>query len=458
MAPNPDPNGFTPGNKNRTQIDTYIDGKLSEYREGSDHILWAAFTQDFKEWTVENLKTASVLRLAKLIVLLKSNGVYVDEAEQHRVAENVYAAAATVGPHTWTEMEVIDHLRKGRIFESPDINARFASVIAANSQSRGIAAAIPESDVHVRTVSDTPTPYQRIYNGAVTRSRSGLDPALEANTAPETPYPITRFSAPFTPALASRTTVGTTTQLQGIPESQEQQNPDSQGPRLQPQYVAYKQLQILLKIFYGYCRQNGLPNTPEPYREALPHMLKDVALSYYWDNIDQWIVQEKDPAEEIMARFEGPEHQRSTQSEWSDMTLDSVIHSNPRSILLPPGRAANADVLAYEATRSNEDTPSMRMGYGEASINRTRATPTALISRIAATIHVNRHARRTETAHRTREAAHKKEVNNDIQVAHHVATDVTTHRKRASYAEDQTAGQRIILTRNGQPQELPDHV
>ncbi|EEA27850.1 hypothetical protein PMAA_026920 [Talaromyces marneffei ATCC 18224] len=88
MAPNPDPNGFTPGNKNRTQIDTYIDGKLSEYREGSDHILWAAFTQDFKEWTVENLKTASVLRLAKLIVLLKSNGVYVDEAEQHRVAEN----------------------------------------------------------------------------------------------------------------------------------------------------------------------------------------------------------------------------------------------------------------------------------------------------------------------------------------------------------------------------------
>ncbi|EEA24070.1 conserved hypothetical protein [Talaromyces marneffei ATCC 18224] len=458
MAPNPDPNGFTPGNKNRTQIDTYIDGKLSEYREGSDHILWAAFTQDFKEWTVENLKTASVLRLAKLIVLLKSNGVYVDEAEQHRVAENVYAAAATVGPHTWTEMEVIDHLRKGRIFESPDINARFASVIAANSQSRGIAAAIPESDVHVRTVSDTPTPYQRIYNGAVTRSRSGLDPALEANTAPETPYPITRFSAPFTPALASRTTVGTTTQLQGIPESQEQQNPDSQGPRLQPQYVAVQAITNIgksynsapelkykgfgdsfkrkLKIFYGYCRQNGLPNTPEPYREALPHMLKDVALSYYWDNIDQWIVQEKDPAEEIMARFEGPEHQRSTQSEWSDMTLDSVIHSNPRSILLPPGRAANADVLAYEATRSNEDTPSMRMGYGEASINRTRATPTALISRIAATIHVNRHARRTETAHRTREAAHKKEVNNDIQVAHHVATDVTTHRKRASYAED----------------------
>ncbi|KAE8550702.1 hypothetical protein EYB25_003641 [Talaromyces marneffei] len=355
MAPNPDPNGFTPGNKNRTQIDTYIDGKLSEYREGSDHILWAAFTQDFKEWTVENLKTASVLRLAKLIVLLKSNGVYVDEAEQHRVAENVYAAAATVGPHTWTEMEVIDHLRKGRIFESPDINARFASVIAANSQSRGIAAAIPESDVHVRTVSDTPTPYQRIYNGAVTRSRSGLDPALEANTAPETPYPITRFSAPFTPALASRTTVGTTTQLQGIPESQEQQNPDSQGPRLQPQYVAVQAITNIgksynsapelkykgfgdsfkrkLKIFYGYCRQNGLPNTPEPYREALPHMLKDVALSYYWDNIDQWIVQEKDPAEEIMARFEGPEHQRSTQSEWSDMTLDSVIHSNPSKSL-----------------------------------------------------------------------------------------------------------------------------
>jgi hypothetical protein len=36
MTPNPDLNGFTPGNKNRTQIDTYIDGKLSEYREGSD--------------------------------------------------------------------------------------------------------------------------------------------------------------------------------------------------------------------------------------------------------------------------------------------------------------------------------------------------------------------------------------------------------------------------------------
>ncbi|EED20886.1 hypothetical protein TSTA_081190 [Talaromyces stipitatus ATCC 10500] len=59
MAPNPDLNGFEPEGKNRTQLDTYV----------------------------------SVLRLAKLIVLLKSHSVYVDETNEHLVAQNVYDAA-----------------------------------------------------------------------------------------------------------------------------------------------------------------------------------------------------------------------------------------------------------------------------------------------------------------------------------------------------------------------------
>ena len=46
---------------------------------------------------------ASVLRLAKLIILLKSYGVYVDEMNTHLVAANIQAAAAKENPHQWTE-------------------------------------------------------------------------------------------------------------------------------------------------------------------------------------------------------------------------------------------------------------------------------------------------------------------------------------------------------------------
>ncbi|EED20842.1 hypothetical protein TSTA_080750 [Talaromyces stipitatus ATCC 10500] len=78
MALNPNPNGFEPEGKNHTQLDTYVNGKLTEYREGNDTILWAMFIQDFSKWTLDNLK--------KLIMLLKSHSVYVDEMNEHLVA------------------------------------------------------------------------------------------------------------------------------------------------------------------------------------------------------------------------------------------------------------------------------------------------------------------------------------------------------------------------------------
>ncbi|EED22642.1 conserved hypothetical protein [Talaromyces stipitatus ATCC 10500] len=351
MAPNTNPNEFDPEGKNRTQRDTYVEGKLKEYKEAEDVVLWAIFKQDFEKWSLDHLRQTSFLLLSKLITLLKSNGVYVDDTKGYLIAENVATAAAQREPHEWTETEVIAHLRKGRTFESSDINTRFTSVIAANTQPQRIVATTPEPESHLRTVPDTPTPYQRAHTGVVTRSRSDLDPALSSNAAPETPYQATRFLTPFTPALASRTTAGTTAQLHGIPELQEQQNINTQSLRPQPQYTAVQAIINIgksyngaselkykgsgdsfkrkLKIFYGYCRQNGLPNTPESYREALPHMLRDAALSYYWDNIDLWIVQGKDPAEEIIARFEGPEHQRSIKTEWSATTLASTIQANP---------------------------------------------------------------------------------------------------------------------------------
>lgn len=246
--------------------------------------------------------------LNKLITLLKSYGVYMDKIKGHFIAENIATAAAQQEPYEWTKPKVIAHLRKGRTFESSDINARFASIIAANIQPRRIATTNPKPDAHLCMVPDTPTPYHKAYTGAITRSRSGLDPALLSNAALETPYQVTRFLNPFTPALASCITTEITTQLHGNPKPQEQQNVNTQNLQLQPQYIAiqaiinisksYNSVPELkykgssdsfkrkLKIFYGYCCQNGLPNTSKLYREALPHMLKDAALSYYWDNID----------------------------------------------------------------------------------------------------------------------------------------------------------------------------
>jgi hypothetical protein len=83
-----------------------------------------------------------------------------------------------------------------------------------------------------------------------------------------------------------------------------------------------------------------------------------------------------------------------------------------------------------------------------------RATSIALILQTAAIIHINCYAYHNETAYRMGEATHKKEVNNDIQVAYHIAIYMMTHRKYTSYAEDRIASQLIILMRNGQLQEL----
>lgn len=351
MAPNTNAGRFAPADKTYTQIDNYIESRINQYRSGNDGILWAAFKQDFNGWTVENFQTASVMLLSNLLVHLKSHGVYVDEADEYRVAENVYAATQQERPHQWTETQVIAHLRKGRTFESPDINARFASVIAANPPPRGIATTVPEPETHVRTDPDSPTPQPGAYTGRITRSRATLDPALNANAAPETPYQVTRSRTPFTPALISRTTEAPITQRQEIPEPQERETYTALTVRQPSQYtitqaianvgkcyantpeLRYKGLkdsfQRKARIFYGYCRQSGLPANPESYREAMPHMLRDLALAYYWDNIDLWIAQSKDPALEIEARFETPEHKRSAQSDWSAISLDSTIRSNP---------------------------------------------------------------------------------------------------------------------------------
>ncbi|EED20885.1 hypothetical protein TSTA_081180 [Talaromyces stipitatus ATCC 10500] len=42
-----------------------------------------------------------------------------------------------------------------------------------------------------------------------------------------------------------------------------------------------------------------------------------------------WIAQSKDPALEIKAHFETPKHKRTAQSEWSAISLDNIICSNP---------------------------------------------------------------------------------------------------------------------------------
>lgn len=49
MALNTNPNKFDPEGKNRTQRDTYIEGKLKEYKEVENVTLWAIFEQDFEE-------------------------------------------------------------------------------------------------------------------------------------------------------------------------------------------------------------------------------------------------------------------------------------------------------------------------------------------------------------------------------------------------------------------------
>jgi hypothetical protein len=39
MAPNTNPNEFDPEGKNRTQHDTYVEARLSEYQEAEDELL-----------------------------------------------------------------------------------------------------------------------------------------------------------------------------------------------------------------------------------------------------------------------------------------------------------------------------------------------------------------------------------------------------------------------------------
>jgi len=71
---------------------------LSEYREAEDELLWTAFRQDFEKWTVDHLQQTSVLLLGKLVAVLKSNGVYINDTKPRFIAENIAAAIAQEKP------------------------------------------------------------------------------------------------------------------------------------------------------------------------------------------------------------------------------------------------------------------------------------------------------------------------------------------------------------------------
>ncbi|EED19009.1 hypothetical protein TSTA_023440 [Talaromyces stipitatus ATCC 10500] len=126
-------------------------------------------------------------------------------------------------------------------------------------------------------------------------------------------------------------------------------------------------------------------------------MLRDAALSYYWDNIDLWIVQGKDLVEEIITYFEGPEHQQSIKTEWSATTLATL------------------------------------------TLWTTATTP------------ASHHVCRIKVIHHIGKAAHENEATYDTRVAYRAATPKIMHRRFAISVRSQAAGLQSIPRKNAKP-------
>ena len=100
------------------ELDLFLAAKLEEYPEKyyNEEVLWYIFQDDFKDWTEEHFRLASIGLTSKLRSLLRQYGVWVPPNNRKgNLASSLFEAAQSDDILEWPDEEVLALYKAGKL-------------------------------------------------------------------------------------------------------------------------------------------------------------------------------------------------------------------------------------------------------------------------------------------------------------------------------------------------------
>jgi hypothetical protein len=255
---------FNPLGKEDIQLVNYVKEMTKEYEDLQDHDLWNAYKEDFQFWNISYLSKVPVRNLVKFRKVLRQNGVYCDI--RLPPADAIAMSLRHPNGPEWKENDVKELISYIGNNATPRIKRHFPHLFT-------------ELEKTVKRDQSAPA-----------------NPSPEMTEEKRTTTAIVQLSKIF---------------------------PDDM------KYSGYDDsFEWKYQIFQDYCVRVGLPVTDNALRLAFSTMLKGQALSTYYTQRHYWESNSIPAFMGIKNYFEGEEHQRAKQAEWSTITLQKIVEDN----------------------------------------------------------------------------------------------------------------------------------
>ncbi|RKF56855.1 hypothetical protein GcC1_193027 [Golovinomyces cichoracearum] len=238
-------------------IDGYIEEKLNSHVTYNtlDSNLWEQFQHDFKDFTIDSLKSATLRSIQNLRDCLLSRGVYVTKDDKRKtIAQAFFECITEDDQHQWTDDEIIQAIdRLDGPFISSKLNNRLNIIIATKNSSFST----PGSKSKIEDENSNPTsqPNAKVPD---------IDEEIKANKL--------RNGSNHSESIASRS-IGFGKEIANLAKiyTDEQKYSGSSDS-----------IDFKLRIFYDICNRTDV--LKEAYSKAFPTMLKRLALDFYYLN------------------------------------------------------------------------------------------------------------------------------------------------------------------------------
>ena len=262
----------------------YIAWQLSVYksRRYRDFNLWEAFVEDFEGFEKSTFDIADRTWVRDLRNHLRANGVFVYKQARLSIATQLCKVLAEDSPHKWTQEEINEQVESDEGFNSILVGPQSYVATSLTPSSQDIKQPIGQP---VEQPITQPTAAHRLPN-QVPGQQYGRE-------------------------LSTLVKLYTDKQKYGG-------SADS--------------FDFKLTIFYDLCTKAGIPQTMYP--DAFSTMLKDDALDYYYDTVNNKGLSFEDMRKSIQTHFETHEHKQALMTKWNSASLKETIfeHGDGKSL------------------------------------------------------------------------------------------------------------------------------
>jgi hypothetical protein len=243
----------------------------SQYR---DRELWIAFIDDFDDFKKDTFDIASKDYRSKLRDYLRANGVFVRKQPRLSIATELYNVLAEEEPHKWTMDEIVEQANTVQGLNS----------ILRQPQALPTIPSIPRNPIHATT------------------------------TIPALPAAVTTII----PVPPSTTTITGHGRELGNLAKMYQDKMKYGG--------AMDSFSHKLTVFHDLCGKADVPR--DIYTKAFSTMLREDALDYYYDNVNDRGFSFEIMCDMIRSHFETEEHKQGMMTKWNTTTLKTIIAKN----------------------------------------------------------------------------------------------------------------------------------